>query len=194
VSVNSNKVGQVPSIPIEVPSFAVPTRRDIADQIDRFYQDNYAPLYRYLVLTGSTSGDAHDVIQEAFFRLLRFLRAGSGIDKPRNWLLRVCHNIRLDEKRRGNRWPLATEEEVLRYTETEPDPQPNPESAALQGERLARMRTALAQLSRRQCEYLLLRAEGVKLREIAEMYEVTPQAVADACGRAMERLGKLIHD
>jgi hypothetical protein len=32
----------------------------------------------------------------------------------------------------------------------------------------------------------------MKLREIADMYGLTIQSVAESCGRAMEKLGRLI--
>jgi DNA-binding CsgD family transcriptional regulator len=52
----------------------------------------------------------------------------------------------------------------------------------------------LAGLTQRQFEYLLLRAEGLKLGEIAQMFEVTVQTVAESCARAIERLGRVTHE
>jgi transcriptional regulator len=52
----------------------------------------------------------------------------------------------------------------------------------------------MAQLTERQTKFLLLRAEGLKLREIAEMYGLTVQSVAESCERAMDRLGRLTHE
>jgi DNA-binding CsgD family transcriptional regulator len=52
----------------------------------------------------------------------------------------------------------------------------------------------MARLTKRQYQYMLLRAEGMKLREIAELYGVAVASVAEACGRAMETLGRLSHE
>jgi transcriptional regulator len=48
----------------------------------------------------------------------------------------------------------------------------------------------MVQLTERQYQYLLLRTEGLKLREIADIFEVTVQSVAEVCTRAMDHLGR----
>ena len=55
-------------------------------------------------------------------------------------------------------------------------------------------RAAFSRLTTRQCEYLNLRAEGLKLREIAELHGVTIQSVAETCARAIEALGKMTNE
>jgi len=172
----------------------VPTRKELADEVDQIYSDHYDAIYRYVILSGSPVADADEIVQETFLRLLRFLATGRRIEKPRNWLLRVCHNVRLDNQRRDDRIPPATMEEVEGYSRHRPDTKPNPELALIAQERIEYVRDAMAQLSARQCEFLLLRAEGMKLREIAETYGITVQSVAESCARAIAKLGTLIHD
>jgi RNA polymerase sigma-70 factor, ECF subfamily len=184
--------GEGTAIPLEIREFAASAQMELTDHVDRLYEEHYETLYRYLILTGSSRVDADEVVQEAFLRLLRAAAAGSAIREPRNWLLRVCHNIRRDEARREIRRPGATEQEQASHARREPDPNPDPEAASIEHERFERVRVAMARLNARQCEFLLLRAEGMKLREIAEIYGVTIQSVAESCGRAMEKLGKLI--
>jgi RNA polymerase sigma-70 factor (ECF subfamily) len=130
-------------------------------------------------------------IQEAFLRMFQALRDGSHIEKPRNWLLRVAHNLSCDERLDSAR------REGFDETKLPPchviDPAPNPEKRLVQQEQLTALRSALAQLTERQGRFLLLRAEGLKLREIADMYGIAVQSVAESCERAMDRLGRLTH-
>jgi RNA polymerase sigma-70 factor (ECF subfamily) len=172
----------------------VPSQKDLTDHVERLYDEHYRPVYRYLVLTGAARADADEVLQEAFLRLLRVLGDGQDIARPRNWLLRVCHNIRQDAVRRQIRRRSATAEEIETHDLSQTDPEPNPEAQAAEHEQLDRVRRAMSQLSARQREYLLLRAEGMKLREIAELYGTALQSVAESCARAMEKLGRLIHE
>ncbi len=184
--------GEVSAISLEIRGFAGSKQLDLTDHVERLYEQHYEPVYRYLILTGSSRADSDEILQEAFLRLLRFNAAGNAIAEPRNWLIRVCHNIRRDDARRENRRPGATQQEVSNQALREADLNPDPERVALENERLELVRIAMTQLNARQREFLLLRAEGMKLREIAEMYGVTVQSVAESCGRAMEKLGRLI--
>jgi RNA polymerase sigma-70 factor (ECF subfamily) len=184
----------VSGISIEVQGVSVPLRKDIADQVERLYEENYDSVYRYLVLTDSTPADADEFVQEAFLRLFRYVSAGNHIEKPRHWLLRVVQNLRVDEGRKKAHRLQMTESESVSYLATQADLGLNPEALTLQRERVERVRAALAGLTQRQFEYLLLRAEGLKLGEIAQMFEVTVQTVAESCARAIERLGRVTHE
>jgi len=166
---------------------------ELAQRVEQLYQDLYDAVYRYLMLTGSNPVDANEYTQEAFLRLFKSLKAGQNIEKPRNWLISVAHNARLHEARKESRNARLFETQ-FDLTDLQIDPSLSPEAALLEQQRLDRVRSAMSRLTQRQSEYLNLRAEGLKLREIADLYGVAVQAVADACARAIERLGKLTHE
>lgn len=169
-------------------------RTELASRVELLYQEHYDGLYRYLLLSGSFPADADEFIQEAFFRLFRTLRSGKPIEKPRNWLLRVIHNIRADEARRSIRLVQFDAAGAAVQAQSETYPSATPETELLQQERFAHLRISLAKLTKRQYQYLLLRAEGLKLREIAEMFGVSLQSVAETCTRAIDQLGRLTHE
>ena len=182
--------GECPAIRLGFQGFAVATGRELGEQLDQLYDDHYEAVYRYLVLTGSPPADAEDILQEAFIRLFRLLLAGEHVEKPRNWLLRVCNNLRIDEARRESR-----NREIRRTVpDATTDIRSNPEARILADERMDRVRTAIGQLNARQREFLWLRAEGIKLREIAELYGVSIQSVAESCARAIDKIGRLMHE
>jgi RNA polymerase sigma factor (sigma-70 family) len=68
---------------------------------------------------------------------------------------------------------------------------PDAEAQVIAQEQQARVQKAIGKLAPRQYQYLLLRAEGLKLREIAEMFRVTVQTVSESCAKAMLELGRL---
>jgi len=68
---------------------------------------------------------------------------------------------------------------------------PDAEAQIIAREQEAHMQKAISKLAPRQFQYLLLRAEGLKLREIAAMFRVTVQTVSESCAKAMLELGRV---
>jgi RNA polymerase sigma-70 factor (ECF subfamily) len=182
--------------PTELVLSANPLSRSIrtaaAGEIEKLYAEHYEAIYRYLVLTGSTPFDADEFSQEAFLRLLEYLQEGNRVARPKSWLFRVLRNIRVDEGRRTARQVTVEADSLDNRLATGIEVPRNPEAELLNKERYRHLEAAIEQLTDRQYKYLLLRAQGLKLREIAAMYGVAPQAVADACARATSKLGALI--
>lgn len=172
----------------------IPAGRETAgllQAVEALYEEHHHAIYRYLVLTRSSADDADEFVQEAYLRLLQMLLRGESIRNPRHWLFRVAHNLRADRLRECERQPgIAAEEQGTGGA----DPRPNPEIALLLNERAERLRAALAQLTQRQSEILHLRAEGLKLREIAELFGITLQSVSEMCARAMYRVGRFVNE
>jgi DNA-directed RNA polymerase specialized sigma24 family protein len=74
----------------------VANRQDAAELVKQLHEEHYEAVYRYLYLSGSTPADADEFIQEAFLRMFQALRDGGHIERPRNWLLRVAQNLRIE--------------------------------------------------------------------------------------------------
>jgi len=161
--------------------------REPAAWVEEQYREHFGSVYRYLMLTGSQAADADEIAQEAFLRLFQSLRAGARIERPKQWLVSVAHNLRHDRVRKAVRTAEADSHYVIHRGLTQ-------EEAVIQEQRLERVRNAMAQLTSRQRAYLHLRAEGLRLKEIAELHGVTIQSVAEACARAVHTLGKLTHE
>jgi DNA-directed RNA polymerase specialized sigma24 family protein len=68
---------------------------------------------------------------------------------------------------------------------------PDAEAEIIAREEQVRVEKAISRLAPRQYQYLLLRAEGLKLREIAAMFRVRVQTVSESCAKAMLELGRL---
>lgn len=159
--------------------------------VSGLYEELYSGLFRHLTLSGSTAPEADDLIQEGFLRLFRHLGSGSQVDNPRYWLLRVMHNLRIDDIRKRKREFLIDQPEFASLVEQMRTEDPDAETQIIEREKLARIQKAISNLAPRQYQYLLLRAEGLKLREIAEIFRVTVQTVSESCAKAMLELGRL---
>ena len=163
----------------------------LAEYVSGLYEVHYDGFYRHLMLSGSTASEADDLIQEAFLRLFSHLRSGGELDKPRAWLLRVLHNLRVDTIRKRKREFELDRPEFENLAEQLSTEEPDAEARVIAREEHARIQAAIRGLAPRQYQYLLLRAEGLKLREIADMFQVTVQTVSESCAKAMLELGRV---
>jgi len=138
-----------------------------------------APLLRYLRSLGLRDDEGEDVAQEAFLSLYEHLREGKPRDCLRGWVFRVGHNLAL--KRLTRRMPEAAQADPV-------DGSMTPEEQAAWKARQARIQNVVAALPERDRYCLLLRAEGLRYREIAETLDVSLGAVAASLARSLRKL------
>jgi RNA polymerase sigma factor (sigma-70 family) len=163
----------------------------VARYLGRLYEEHHSGLYRNLVFSGATATEAEDLIQEAFLRLFRYLQNSHAVEKPYSWLLSVVHNLRIDGIRKRKREFELDRPEFEGLVERLRTEAPDAETQVILREKHARLQRAISKLAPRQYQYLLLRAEGLKLREIAEIFHVTVQTVSESCAKAMLELGSV---
>jgi RNA polymerase sigma-70 factor (ECF subfamily) len=149
------------------------------------YDDLKPSLHAYLCSLGVSSDQAEDVIQEAFLRLVRFRFARSMQDNLRAWVFRVAHNLSMDVHRFHRGWSHNNEEYSRTITRHRADPGPTPEQRVILHERRRQFENAFAQLTPKQRECVLLRAEGFKYREIATTLGVSVQRVGELMQRSI---------
>ena len=68
--------------------------------IERMYQDNHEGFLRFLLHKTQNKEDAHDVLQEAFQKLIHQEGLGD-MENPRAYLYRTATNIIIDRQRKG---------------------------------------------------------------------------------------------
>jgi RNA polymerase sigma-70 factor (ECF subfamily) len=146
----------------------------------RHYDRVYGLLYR---LVGSRA-EAEDLAQEVFIKLYKHTSRRSLFRQRKEqnisaWLYRVATNAGYDAlKMRKRRWQ--------RDTLLVPDPSgaPGAEQNVARQEEVARVRQALARLSPRQAQLLLLRQMGLSYAECAAACDVAPGSVGTLLARA----------
>jgi RNA polymerase sigma-70 factor (ECF subfamily) len=150
------------------------------------YRELRKPLLRYLVCLGLSSDEAQDVVQDAFLALHRHLSSGGSQENIRGWLFRVAHNQARNRQNRYDRnfsAPIDPEADAMRDDAT-------PEREALKKEKFRRLARELRLLSPVERECLLLRANGLRYREIGEVLGIPTSTVGDTVERAVKKLAE----
>jgi len=152
------------------------------------FHSHQAPLFRYVVRLVGDADLAADVVQESFVRLLSHPLPAA---EARRWLFTVATNlVRDDARMRARRQRLLAE----RYDQSDlaGDPIPVPDEELMRSDRIVAARKALDQLSERDCQMLLMREEGFRYSEIAEVINVAPGSVGTLLARALRRFAKAL--
>ncbi len=147
--------------------------------------DEYLPrVYRFaLRLTGSRQ-EAEDLAQETFLKAWR--RRGQLRDDRSSvvWLFTICKNLWNDRLRRKTRRP-----KVVGTPDEHESTAAGPDHNMMVQDDLRRVLEAMDLLPARQREVLYLHAcDGLSLREIAEVLEITSEAAKASLFEARKRL------
>jgi RNA polymerase sigma-70 factor (ECF subfamily) len=110
---------------------------------------------------------------------------------PKPWLFAVALNLVRDEGRRATRQGRKLE---LLKGETAGHAAPGPDAELERQEKVEMVRAALAALSERDREALLLKAEGFRYDEIAAALGMAEGAVGTTLARARRRLVETFHE
>jgi len=168
--------------------FALPLSRfGISDrEADALFRELRKPLLRYLVCLGLSQDEAQDVVQDAFLSLHRHVSAGGSAENMRAWLFRVAHNQARNRQARYDRRFTAPLDNGV----DAPLDEATPEQAVLEKEKFRRLGVAIRKLEAAERECLLLRASGLRYREIAEVMGIATSTVADTVERAVKKLAE----
>jgi RNA polymerase sigma-70 factor (ECF subfamily) len=150
------------------------------------YRELRKPLLRYLVCLGLSPDEAQDVVQDTFLTLHRHLAAGGSQENIRGWLFRVAHNQARNRQNRYERRFAAPLEESIDAVVG----QSNPERDVLDKEKRRRLQKAIRLLTDSERECLLLRAGGLRYREIGQVLGIGTSTVADTVERAIRKLAE----
>jgi RNA polymerase sigma-70 factor (ECF subfamily) len=171
------------SLPIVLPLLRLAPE---ACEVSTLYRELREPLLRYLVCLGLSNDEAQDVVQDVFLSLHRHISSGGAQGNVRGWVFRVAHNRARNLQRSFHRRfgePLVVE------TETALD-ETTPERVVLEKERFRRLGQAIRLLTDSERECLLLRAAGLRYREIGEALGTATSTVGDTVERAIRRLAE----
>lgn len=148
------------------------------------------PLFGFICNMTSNPGEAEDVFQEVWFKVLRKLT----LYRERNflgWLVRIAHNVVID---RSRKWKPdvsldAEPEESRSMGEIVPSKDRGPAAQVQSLELGRRIADAVAGLPAEQKEVFLLRVEtGLSFKEISAVQKVS---INTALARMQYALGKL---
>jgi RNA polymerase sigma-70 factor (ECF subfamily) len=147
--------------------------------IGELFQLYHASLVRMIYRRTGDRDRAEDLAQETFARALE-----APPTNPRPWLFAVALNLVREDGRRSVRQGRRLQ--LLRAES--PDAAPGPDAQFDRDEARDAVRRALATLTERDREALLLKAEGFNYEEIAATLGMSRGAIGTTLARARRRL------
>ena len=156
--------------------------RSAAWETEELFTECRANLVRYLRYHLDDADEAEDLAQESFIRFFEARQREEPIQHPRAWLFRVARNLLVDRGRKKkpelldqNGW-LAAERRLA-------------VSASSVDTKVYLSQLPWKSLSPMELECLRLRTEGLKLREVGEVLNLTISSVVSYLARAAKKLG-----
>jgi RNA polymerase sigma factor (sigma-70 family) len=149
------------------------------DRFVELYDMHFPRVWRFLDRLSGDPALASDIAQDTFVRLYR---RGAPPDEPIAWLITVALNLlrnrRSTERRRQRLMSVVRSEATLA------DPSRGADETAEAADTRGRVRAALARVSERERQLLLLRAEGYRYHELAAALALNPASVGALLARA----------
>ncbi len=146
-------------------------------------------LLRYTVNFGLSVQDGEEIVQETFLALFRHLQEGKPRDNLRGWVFRVAHNLALKRRMSANVSEAITSE-AAGETALLADPAPDPEEQLAGAQSQRRLMAVFRVLPEQDRRCLILRAEGLRYREIAQVLGMSLGAVSMSLSRSLARLAR----
>ena len=150
----------------------------------RLFQEHGAALYRFCRSVLRHTGDAEDVVQETFLKLLHHLQHDGDTGNLKSWLFTVAANGCRDRTRWRMRWLPWTAERDHRTVD------PVEEEVRLKPDTTTVARKAFRALAPRDRLLLSLRAQGLSYKDIAAASGIREQSVGRLLARALDRWRK----
>ena len=163
------------------PATVQPAGGRVAVSVDALFREHYARLVAMLARLTGDRAHAEEVAADVFHKLSQRPELLAGRDDLTAWIYRVATNAGLDAVRTNTR--RRKREEVAGVDVHAPAP-PDALSSMLREERRARVREVLESLKPREAQLLLLRANGLAYRELAQTLGVEPGSVGTMLARA----------
>lgn len=166
-----------------------------SEELDRrrfteaMYHEEAVNLVRLARLFTDDRAGAEDIVQEAFIRLYRSADRINDRDKSAAYLRSIVLNLARDHNRRGL---LSLRHQDALLDDREPD---RPEDEAVRAEEHERVIEALANISPRQRDCLVLRFyAGLTESEISDTLSISSNSVKTHCRRGMAALSSALEE
>jgi RNA polymerase sigma-70 factor (ECF subfamily) len=157
------------------------TENELEAEVAALYTAHARELHRFASLILRRQDGACDAVQEVFLRYFAERKCGGSIENPRAWLYRVLHNYLLDRQAKASIKREVGSEEAVEPQDRTQDPEA----------RVARSQAARQieqDLTGREFECLLLRAEGMSYEEVAAVLGIRSGTVGALLARVRRKL------
>ena len=146
--------------------------------VGELFDEHAGGLYRLARAMLHEPDAAQDVVQDTFVKLIAHLDGGGALPNARGWLYTVAAHACRDRQRGRSRWLPWIAERDVRPANDGPDRRDGADAvlAAIRG------------LAARDRLLVLLRAQGLSYREIADAARIRDTSVGQLLVRALKRL------
>jgi len=190
IPIRDTDQGVIAAWEVASPLVAAKTADQIEGTVVFLFEQFRNPLLRYLSALGLAHPDGEEVIQEVFLLLCGHLRCGRPSQNLGGWLFRVAHNLALKSRYRTRR-----EGEIRADAEAHGhaiDPAPSPEAQMSAAQSHGRLQLVVDALPEQDRRCLVLRAEGLRYREIAQVLDMSLGAVSLSLTRSLARIARAV--
>ena len=165
------------------------------ESFERLYRLIHADLYRLAYSFLRDHDDADEALQETLVRMYRHFESLKQVEKFPSWAMRILVNQCYTHRTRKGRHAYTPIEETTEKEDSEVMFQsgsaPNPREDLMNKELMARIRSAIDSLPKRQrMAILLFEIEGLPIKETADAMECSEGAVKFNIHQARRKLQK----
>jgi RNA polymerase sigma factor (sigma-70 family) len=155
------------------------------------FERHHRSLYRYFMSMTRDPRTSEDLVQDVFFRILRFRATYDPRQSFTAWMYQIARNANVDRIRQKRGETIEFDELAMRNQEPA-SPDPDPEASAVRTQDLERVRQAMELLPPEKREILVFcRFQGMKYEEIAEVLGCGVGTVKVRVYRAMRALAEI---
>src|SRR4029077_11304739 len=160
-------------------------RSGIGEMLGVLFERYHVPLFNFYLKLTSDRWMSEDLVQEVFFRILKYRHSYRTDTAFRAWMYQIARNARLDHLRK--RRPETS-------WEPEMSPAVEPVDTAQQTQETVLLHNALMRISEDKREVLVLsRFQDLKYEEIAQLLGCEVGTVKTRVHRALQELRQIFH-
>ncbi len=159
-----------------------------ADNLERLYDTHASALFAFLLSVTRNEADTRDLLQEVFVKLARQPDLLAGARDKRAFLLRLAHNLAIDQMRR-RRTREKNYEQMRRENSPLFTPSDDPDEEAFR----SRLSQAMGELPAEQRAVLHLQLwAGLTFEEIGATLDIPPNPAASRYRYGLDKLRNLL--
>jgi RNA polymerase sigma-70 factor (ECF subfamily) len=158
------------------------------DKMATLYERYYRELYRFIFKMTSRRELSEDMVQNIFYRMLKYRKGFTGTGEFRTWMYHIARNTIYDQFRKEKRTPSSNSLEIKNYEGRLTGDEPADVQMEKQHE-LMTLEIAMNNLSAEYRELLILcRFQELRYSEIATILNISEGAVKVRVHRALNQL------
>jgi RNA polymerase sigma factor (sigma-70 family) len=156
------------------------------DRMGLLFERYHRPLYGFLFRMTKQKETSEDLVQNVFFRMLKYRKGFKGTGEFKTWMYHLARNVLNDHFKKNKRTPSKYN---LKDFEESIEVGQHADYQIERNQELKTLEMAIEDLSEENRELLILcRYQELKYQEIAKILEITEGAVKVRVHRALNQL------